>query len=327
MNYTHLTQDERYQIAILAKAGHGRSDIAKLMNRHKSTIGRELKRNLGKRGYRPKQAHEFSQARLRACENGSRIADDTWAFVEAKLAETWSPEQIAGYLKANNKPTVSHESIYQRIYADKRAGGALHRNLRCQKTRRKRYGSGRERRGTIPNQVSIELRPAVVNARERFGDWEGDLVIGAGQQQALVTLYERTSRYSLIAHVPFKTARAVSEAMISLLTPFAACVHTLTTDNGREFAQHERIAKQLDADFYFAHPYSSWERGANENMNGLIRQFFPKKTSFDTLSTKDIAFAMDRLNHRPRKCLGYKTPHQVFMKQLHYCHNSVALQA
>ena len=217
MTYTHLTQDERYQIAILAKAGHGRSDIARVMDRHKSTIGREMARNLGQRGYRPKQAHSLSQARMRACDNGRRIAAETWATVDAKLAETWSPEQIAGYLKANGQPTVSHESIYQRIYADKRTGGTLHLALRCQKPRRKRYGSGRERRGTIPNQVSIEQRPTLVNQRQRFGDWEADLVIGAGQHQALVTLNERTSRYSLIAHVPFKTAQAVSDAMLFLL--------------------------------------------------------------------------------------------------------------
>jgi len=164
-----------------------------------------------------------------------------------------------------------------------------------------------------------------MHTRERFGDWEADLVIGAGQQQALVTLNERQSRYALIAHVPFKTAQAVSDAMISLLTPFAACVHTLTTDNGKEFAQHQRIASELGADFYFAHPYASWERGANENMNGLIRQFFPKKMSFREITTKDIEFAMQRLNHRPRKCLGFKTPHEVFMKQLHSPHTYVAL--
>ena len=181
MNYTHLTQDERYQIAILAKAGHNRSDIARVMNRHKTTIGREMHRNHGERGYRPKQAHEFSQARMRACENGPRVAGVTWAYVDTKLGEWWSPEQISGYLKAQGKPSVSHESIYQRIYADKRAGGTLHQALRCQKVRRKRYGS-RERRGTIPNQVSIEQRPAIVGSRQRFGDWEGDLMIGAGQQ-------------------------------------------------------------------------------------------------------------------------------------------------
>ena len=325
MKYTHLTQDERYQIAILAKAGHDQSDIARVMNRHKSSIGREMTRNRGERGYRPKQAHEFSQARMRACENGPRVAPETWALVDVKLGETWSPEQVAGYLKVNGQATVSHESIYQRIYADKRAGGTLHRTLRCQKARRKRYG-GRERRGTIPNQVSIDLRPAIVAERGRFGDWEADLVIGAGQKQALVTINERTSRYSLIAHVPFKTAQAVSDTMISLLTPFAASVHTLTTDNGKEFAQHERIAEELDADFFFAHPYASWERGANENMNGLIRQFFPKKMCFDSITPDQVAFAMHRLNHRPRKCLGFKTPHEVFMMQLHSRHNAVALQ-
>lgn len=325
MNYTHLTQDERYQIAILNKAGHDQSEIAQLMNRHPSTISRELRRNRGQRGYRPKQAHAFSQARMKACENGPRVSSEIWAVVDAKLVETWSPEQISGHLKANGEPTVSHESIYQRIYADKRAGGTLHRTLRCQKVRRKRYG-GRERRGTIPNQVSIDLRPAIVAERARFGDWEADLVIGAGQKQALVTINERTSRYSLIAHVPFKTAQAVSDAMISLLTPFAANVHTLTTDNGKEFAQHERIAGALNADFFFAHPYSSWERGANENMNGLIRQFFPKKMCFESITSKDTELAMHRLNHRPRKCLGFKTPHEVFMNQLHSRHNAVALQ-
>ncbi len=325
MNYTHLTQAERYQIAILNKAGHDQSEIARVMNRHPSTISRELRRNRGQRGYRPKQAHEFSQARLRACENGFRVSSETWAVVEARLVETWSPEQIAGYFKINGQPTVSHEAIYQRIYADKRAGGILHRTLRCQKARRKRYG-GRERRGTIPNQVSIDLRPAIVAERGRFGDWEGDLVIGAGQKQALVTLNERTSRYSLMAHVPFKTAQAVSDAIISLLTPFEAYVHTMTTDNGKEFAQHERIAKELGADFFFAHPYASWERSANENMNGLIRQFFPKKMGFKSISPTELEWAMHRLNHRPRKCLGYKTPHEVFMNQLHSRHNAVALQ-
>ena len=325
MNYTHLTQDERYQIAILNKAGHDQSDIARVMNRHKSTIGREMQRNRGERGYRAKQAQAFSQARMRACENGPRIAAETWAIVEVKLAETWSPEQIAGHLKVEGQSTVSHEAIYHRIYADKRTGGTLHRALRCQKIRRKRYG-GRERRGRIPNQVSIDLRPAIVAERARFGDWEGDLVIGAGQKQALVTLNERTSRYSMIAHVPFKTAQVVSDAMISLLTPFAACVHTLTTDNGKEFAQHERIAEKLDADFFFAHAYASWERGANENMNGLIREFFPKKMRFNSITRKDIELAMHRLNHRPRKCLGFKTPHEVFMNQLHSRHNAVALQ-
>jgi IS30 family transposase len=315
MRYTHLTQDERYQIHILRKANHSQTEIADLMKRSKSTISRELTRNCGQRGYRPKQSHELSLARMRARDNGRRVTAETWLFAEEKLGLSWSPEQINGYLKANKMPTVSHESIYQRIYADKRAGGRLHTNLRCQKLRKKRYG-GRERRGSIPNQVSIELRPSIVDTRQRFGDWEGDLVIGAGQHQALVTLNERKSRYTLIGKVLRKTAQAVSDVIISLLTPFSEWVHTLTTDNGKEFAQHERIAHSIGVDFFFAHPYSSWERGANENMNGLIRQFFPKKMHFANITDLDILLTVDNLNHRPRKCLGYKTPHEVFMEQL-----------
>ena len=259
MNYTHLTRDERYQIAILLKAGHNQSAIARLMNRHPATISRELCRNRGRRGYRPKQAHEFSLARMRARENGRRVSADTWAFAEARLGELWSPEQISGYLRANRQPGISHETIYQRIYANRRLGGGLHLALRCQKVRRKRYG-GRDRRGTIQNQVSIEQRPAIVDRRTRFGDWEADLVIGAGHQQALVTLNERKSRYALMAHVPTKSADTVSAAMISLLTPFAACVHTLTTDNGKEFAGHERIARALDADFFWGFGFSGGRR-------------------------------------------------------------------
>jgi IS30 family transposase len=190
MTYTHLTQDERYQIAILNKAGHDQSDIGRVMKRNKSTVSREMTRNCGARGYRPKQAQEISRLRMRERQNGPRVCAQTWAFADARLGELWSPEQICGHLKASAEPGVSHESIYQRIYTDKRAGGTLHLALRCQKARRKRYGV-RERRGTIPNQVSIEQRPAIVESRKRFGDWEGDLVIGAGQQQALVTLNER----------------------------------------------------------------------------------------------------------------------------------------
>jgi transposase, IS30 family len=315
MRYTHLTQNERYQIHILRKAGHNQSEIARMLARSKSTISRELKRHCGQRGYRPKQAQELSLARMRARDNGRRIAAATWDFVDSKLAQQWSPEQICGYRKVNDMPSVSHESIYQRIYADKRAGGRLHVHLRCQKKRKKRYGS-HERRGTIPNQVSIELRPAIVDGRTRFGDWEGDLVIGAGQQQALVTLNERQSRYTLIGKVARKTAQAVSDTIITLLTPFSSWVHTLTTDNGKEFSQHERVAESIETQFYFAHPYCSWERGANENMNGLIRQFFPKKMSFDQISDSNIEAVMDNLNSRPRKCLGFKTPNDVFMQQL-----------
>lgn len=324
MSYTHLDQNERQQISILKKAGNTISAIADLLARNKSTISRELARNSDGSNYQAAEAQSLAVERQAACANGPRVSADTWSFVEEKLGQFWSPEQISGYLKANGEPPVSHESIYQRIYADQRAGGALHRALRCQKQRRKRYGSTKQR-GTIPNQTSIEKRPEIVDTRERLGDWEADLVIGAGHQGVLLTVNERRSRLTLIAPVANKEASVVADALISLLKPFAAHVHTLTTDNGKEFAQHERIAKVLNTEFYFAHPYSSWERGANENMNGLIRQFFPKKMNLKSITSKSVKKVQELLNHRPRKCLGFKTPFNVFNYELQSANSAVAL--
>ena len=311
MNYIHITQEERYQIYALKKVGHQQSEIAKVLKRSESTISRELKRNAGKRGYRPKQAH--SKAVERQSINARRIDDATWQFAQARLLEQWSPEQISGHA------AISPETVYQRVYADKRAGGLLWKNLRCQKQRRKRYGKV-ERRGTIPNKLSIDDRPAIVETRSRIGDWEADTVIGKNHRQAIVSIVERKTGFTLIRKVERKTALAVSKAMIRLLQPYGKKVRTITSDNGKEFAGHEEIAKKLKADFYFAHPYSSWERGTNENTNGLIRQYFPKDRDFTTITQQEIDTAMERLNNRPRKRLGYKTPSQVFFK------SGVALQ-
>ena len=189
----------------------------------------------------------------------------------------------------------------------------LWKNLRCQKKRRKRYGKA-ERRGTIPNRLSIEDRPAIVETRSRIGDWEADTVIGKNHRQAIVSIVERKTGFTLIQKVERKTAQAVSQAMIGLLKPYRKKVRTITSDNGKEFAGHEEIAKKLKADFYFAHPYSSWERGTNENTNGLIRQYFPKNRDFTTITQQEIDTAMERLNNRPRKRLGFQTPNQVFFK-------------
>jgi transposase, IS30 family len=322
--YAQLTPEERYQIYILTQAGHRRSEIARMLNRDKSTIGRELRRNRGLKGYRPRQAHARA-LRRREEKARPRFAGTLWPRVAALLCEDWSPEQISGRLRIEEGIRVSHEWIYQFVYADKRAGGGLHRHLRCQKPRRKRYGAY-ERRGRIPRQVSIDERPAVVDARRRLGDWEGDTLIGKAHRGVLVSLVERKSSYTLLRGVERKGAREVREAVVECLAPYKACpsrhggrasggVHTLTVDNGREFADHEGIARALDADVYFAHPYASWERGLNENVNGLVRQYFPKKSDLRAVTREETTAVMRRLNHRPRKSLGFKTPHEVFFKR------------
>jgi IS30 family transposase len=311
MAYHQLTQDQRYQIYAFLKAGFSRSFIASELGVDKSTISRELKRNRGQRGYRPKQANELARSRCKAKANATRINAETWQKVEADLRKDWSPEQVSGHLKAQGQAAPSHERIYQYIYADKHQGGDLHTHLRCQIKRRKRYGK-HDRRGQIPNRKSISERPAVVADKSRLGDWEADTIIGQNHQQALVSLVERRSKLTLLAKVERNTEAAVKEAIITKLQPLAACVHTITSDNGREFASHEVIAAAVGAEFYFAHPYHSWERGLNENTNGLVRQYFPKGSDLRALTDEQVQAVAQRLNERPRKTLGYQTPNEVF---------------
>ena len=308
--YTQLTQEERYQIYILKKAEYSQTQIAELLERDKSTISRELRRNRGLKGYRPRQAHNLA-LRRRYDKAQPRIGNPVWQLVEALIRDEWSPEQIVGRVAIEQGVSISHEWIYQHVYTDKRSGGNLYRFLRCQKVRRKRYGLY-SRRGTIPNQISIDERPAIVDAKGRFGDWEGDTVIGKSHRGALVTLVERKSLYTVIRSVIHKTAAAVRAAVVDGLAPYIDRVHTITYDNGREFTDHEGMASDLEARIYFAHPYASWERGLNENTNGLIRQYFPKDRDLTTVTKREIEHAMDKLNHRPRKSLGYRTPYEVF---------------
>ena len=249
--YTQLTQAQRYQIYALLKMGHPQTEIAACLGVDKSTISRELSRNRGQRGYRPKQAQRLALSRRR--QGQSRIPAATWALVEAKIRLDWSPEQISGWLLKHYHIQVSHEWIYQYILKDKHAGGALHKHLRCQKKRRKRYGR-HDRRGTLPNRRSIEERPEIVDQRQRLGDWEVDTIVGKGHHQAVVTLTEHKTRLALLRKVERRTAALVGTAVIDLLHPVIERTHTLTGDNGKEFAEHERIAQALEADFFFAHP-------------------------------------------------------------------------
>jgi IS30 family transposase len=315
MSYTQFTQEQRYQIHALLRMKHSQTEIANALGMHRSTISRELRRNQGKRGYRPKQAHQFALHRRKKARK--RITADIWALVEEKLHQDWSPEQIAGRFKEDGI-AISHEHIYQYVYADKRVGGDLWKHLRCQKKRRKRVGDY-DRRGKIPNRKSIEERPKVVEQRTRLGDWEVDLMLGKEHQGVLVTLTERKSRFTLLRRVANKQTNLVSQAIIDLLQ-WVPALESLTADNGKEFAAHQHISHTLSVDFYFAHPYASWERGTNENTNGLIRQYLPKNRTLKKITFQEELMIMDRLNLRPRKCLAFRTPFEVF-----FDHQPVAL--
>ena len=312
--YQHLTSEQRYQISALKKIGCGPTEIAKELEVHRSTISRELSRNTGERGYRPKQANEKACERRAKAAHSGRISAETWHVVEEKLCQEWSPEQVSGWLEKHQEIRISHEWIYQYVLVDQQTGGKLYTHLRQHAKRRKRYGRY-DRRGKLPNRVSIEERPQMVEQRERLGDWEVDTLVGKGHRSALVSLVERKSRYTLLQPVTQRLANLVADATISLLHPLVGFVHTITGDNGKEFADHARIAEALKANFYFAHPYSAWERATNENTNGLVRQYFPKNTDFSKVTPSQTKTAVDRLNHRPRKCLDFKSPFEVFFDQ------------
>ena len=316
-SYKQLTLEQRYGIYSLIKTGYSQTEIATVIGVHKSTISRELRRNHGERGYRFKQAHRKANNRRKG-KIHLRVDQATWAIIEALIGEDWSPEQISGWLKLEINIFVSHEWIYHHILVDKQCGGHLYRHLRCRKKRKKRYGSN-DRRGQIKNKVSIDERPPIVDSRERLGDWEADTIIGKRHKQAIVSVTERKSRFALIYKVKRKTADQVTKAISKLLLPIKDNVHTMTFDNGKEFAGHELLSKKLEVESYFAHPYSSFERGLNENTNGLIRQYFPKDRDFTTITTEEIIRTIKKLNNRPRKCLGFKTPNHVFFGGANCC--------
>ena len=312
--YTQLTQEQRYQIYAFMKAGFSQIAIAFEIGVHKSTISRELRRNRGKKGYRPKQAHFRTVERRRRANKFWKMTPQVIVLIEDLIRQEFSPEQVSGFLAKKHKIRISHETIYQHLLGDKARGGNLYRHLRhAHKKRKKRYGS-HDRRGQIKGRISIDERPTVVDTKKRIGDWEIDTIIGKNHKGAMLTVVERKSKFTLIRKLPKKQADLVAKAARDLLNPYQDKVLTITADNGLEFAHHEHIGKQLKANVYFAHPYHSWERGLCENTNGLIRQYFPKKTSFETITDENVVFVMNRLNNRPRKTLGYKTPNEIFFE-------------
>lgn len=308
MSYQQLTEGKRYQISILLAEGISFSQIAQKIGVHRSTISRELKRNGQSDGYLPDHAQRCAQRR-KASAAKFKIALEITVLVDKLLSWEWSPEQISAIATRIGHP-VSHEWIYRYVAKDKASGGQLYRHLR-QGHRRYRKGV-HSKRSPILEACSIDERPEVVDSRERLGDWEADTVIGQQGTGVLVTLAERKSRLYLVKRVDNKRADTVRDAIIDMLTPYIEHVHTITFDNGGEFADHKAIAAALNAQAYFAHPYSSWERGLNENFNGLLRQYIPKGKDLRLVSDEDVQQAQMKLNLRPRKCLEFRQPLVVF---------------
>jgi transposase, IS30 family len=309
----HIDSDARYQIQIGLAQGLSVSAIAQSIGYSVSTVYREIARNNGGAGYLAKFAQQRANARALRSRNAVVIPDNTWHSVDHYLRLEHSPEQIAGLLN------ISHETIYRYVYRDKKANGCLHLHLhlRCQKPCRKRCsGANRARRGHIPNPRRIDERPAHIEERAQVGHWEFDSIVGPAHASSLITGVERKSGYVVIALLDNPGAEGANRAMVKLLKPMARWVKTVTTDNGGEFAMHERLDEQVSCTSYFCRPYASWERGSNENANGLIRQYLPKKRDLSTVTQQEIDMIMDRLNNRPRKRLGFKTPNQVFLQSL-----------
>ncbi len=313
--YRHLTHEERCQIGALKESGLSDGAIAARLGRDRTTVWRELRRNGGGGGYSPGEAQGRAEARRSAASSvPRRMTPDRWAQVEGLLAEGWSPEQVAGRLRLEGGWTVGRQWTSGRLKADRKAGGRLFLLLRRRGRKPDRRGGRHSGRGHIPGRVDISGRPDEVESRERVGDWEADTIIGKGHSGAVVSLVDRASKYTCLQRVDRRTSAAVSAAMVDLLRPSAVPVHTITADNGREFAGHAGVAAELGAGFHFATPCHSWERGLNEHTNGLVRQYLPKGTDLRTVSDAEVRAVQDRLNARPRRALGYRTPAEVLHK-------------
>ena len=307
--YNQLTHEERYQIEDLLTSGCSQKDIAALLDRDKSSISREIRRNSIDGRYRAGRA-DLQAQRRRQGKSRSRIGPEVRSFVDTLIEADWSPEQVSGWLALDMDVLVSHEWIYLYVYRDKVAGGSLHTHLRTARARRRRRG-GNGMRGRILGAVSIRQRPAIVESRGRIGDYEADTMQGSKGSGGLATLVERSSGGLLAAKLPDGSADEMSYACIALLSEAPHKVHTITSDNGSEFHGHAGIARALGAEFYFADPHSPWQRGCNENANGLLRQYFPKGIDFRRVSQTEVDEAVEKINNRPRKRLGWKSPNQV----------------
>ena len=331
MSYVQLTSEERYVIYHLKLYRLSLREIARRLGRHHTTISRELKRNgpiIPSWPYWHQGAHQQAMARRKIPRHYRRRSHaPLLRYVERKLHDDWSPDVIAARLQqeypADYRMRVSIETVYRWVYRDASQGGQLFTCLcRCHKRRRRqrRYGTGR---GLIPGRISIHMRPDLVATRQRFGDWEGDTLEGAKGSGHVTTHVERKSRYLIAGKLDNKTAVETAQTATAAFRRIPEELrHTLTLDNGKEFARFKDIEENTGLTVYFADPYSAWQRGTNENTNGLLRRYFPKGMDFRNVTEKTLAEVVKKLNHRPRKCLGYRTPHEVFMDA---CRGAVAM--
>lgn len=314
MTYHQITSEERYTLAALRREGFNQAKIARRMGRHRSTISRELRRNAARHDgrYRAHGAIERTSARRSLSRRNRRFSEVQWALVEEKLKEGWSPEQIAGRLGREGRLSISHETIYLHIWRDRVEGGDLYRSLRhCSKQRRKRY-SAYDSRGRLAGKRHISERPPSVEGRRFFGHWEVDTVVGSRDKDCVATLVERKTGYALVGKLADRGMRGMSRRLTKMILRLPACFKTITSDNGTEFHDYASVEQATGVKFYFATPYHSWERGTNENFNGLLRQYLPKRTSQAHITQRDCEAIADKLNRRPRKRLGYRTPAECF---------------
>ena len=314
----HLTLDQRYEIQSCLARNMLQSKIAEQIGRHRSVISREIKRNSDNRSgaYRAKLAAAKTAQRHKDKPKKETFTLEIEQHVRTLLSDDFSPEQIVGRCAVENKPCVSVERIYQFVWRDKKRGGDLYKHLRTQGKRYAKRCSSKGSRGIIQGRVDIDQRPSIVDNKERFGDFEIDLVLGKNHKGALLTINDRATGLLLMSHVPNKQADQIEQSSIALLDNWKPFAKTITSDNGKEFANHREIAEHLEIDFYFAKPYHSWQRGANENLNGLVRQYFPKGMDIETITTDQINLAQFKLNNRPRKRFGYKTPNEMLSLKL-----------
>jgi len=316
VKYKHLTVEERYHIAAYKKAGYKQKDMAKELGVSPATISRELKRNssLIHKRYSAKSANNIATTKRKYASKKSnkKMIGELKTKIIAHIKDDFSPEQISATLKLRENISISLVSIYQLIKEDKLKNGTLYKHLRFHHTGHRRAKYGAKYEGGIKDKISISKRPAIVNDTMRIGDIEIDTIVGANQKGAITTAVDRGSKLVRISIPTSKKANEVASETIKILKGFKDKIHTITSDNGLEFANHKDISKALNCDYYFCHPYSSWERGLNEYTNGLIRQYIPKGTSFENITRKDIKIIEDKLNNRPRKSLGWRTPNEVF---------------